>query len=63
MRRCADPLALDPFSPIGISPTAEISSTRDALALEPLSPLSARARPIDAGVFAADAPVSLPRHV
>jgi hypothetical protein len=63
MRRCTDPLALDPFSPIGISPTADISSTTDALALEPLSPPSADARPIDAGVFAADAAVGLPRHV
>jgi hypothetical protein len=41
MRRCTDPLALDPFSPI-----AHISSTTDPLALEPLYPLSAGARPM-----------------
>jgi hypothetical protein len=40
MRSCTDPLALDPFSPIGISPIADSSSTTDALALEPLSPPS-----------------------
>jgi hypothetical protein len=62
MRRCTDPLALDPFSPIGISPIADISSTTDPLALEPLSPLSARARPIDAGFFAADAALGPPRY-
>jgi hypothetical protein len=55
MRRCTEPLALDPFSPIGTSPIADISSTTDPLALEPLSPLSGSARPIDAGFFAADA--------
>ena len=55
MRRYTDPLALDPLSPIGISPTADISSTTDPLATEPLSPLSAGARPTDAGFFAADA--------
>ena len=36
MRRCTDPLALDPFSPI-----ADSSSTTDQPALEPLSPLHA----------------------
>jgi hypothetical protein len=61
MRRCTDPLALDPLSPVAISPIADISSTTDPLALEPLSPLSAGARPIDAGFFAADAALGLPR--
>jgi hypothetical protein len=55
MRRCTHPLPLDPLSPIAISPIADISSTTDPLALEPLSALSAGARPIDAGSFAADA--------
>ena len=55
MRRCTDPLALDPLSPIGIGPIADIASTTDPLALEPLSPLSAGARPTDAGFVAADA--------
>jgi hypothetical protein len=39
MRRCTDLLELDPLSPIGISPIADISPTTDPLALEPLSPL------------------------
>jgi hypothetical protein len=56
MRRCTDPLALDPLSPI-----ADRSSTTDPLALEPLSPRSAGARPIDAGFLAADAALGLPR--
>ena len=51
MRRCTDPLALDPFSPIGISPIADIAATTDPLSIEPLSPPSAGARPIDAGLF------------
>ena len=46
MRRSADPMALDPFGPIGISPMAGISWTAEALALEPLSPPSAGARPM-----------------
>jgi hypothetical protein len=62
MRRYTDPLALDPLSPIGISPIADIPSTTDWLALEPLSPPSAGARPIDAGFFAADAALGLPRY-
>jgi hypothetical protein len=41
MRGCTDPLALDPFSPIGISPTGEIASTTEPLALESLSPPAA----------------------
>jgi hypothetical protein len=61
MRRYTDPLALDPLSPIAISPIADISST-DPLALEPLSPLPDRARPIDAGFFAADAALGPPRY-
>jgi hypothetical protein len=61
MRRCTDPLALDPLSPIGIRPIADIAST-DPLALEPLSPLSAGARPTDAGFVAADAAVGPPRY-
>ena len=61
MRRCTDPLALDPLSPVAVSPIADISSTTDPLALEPLSPRSAGARPIDAGFFAADAALGLPR--
>jgi hypothetical protein len=48
MRRCIDPLSLDPFSPIGIGPIG--SSTTEPLALEPLSSPSAGARPIDARV-------------
>jgi len=43
-----DLLALDPLSPIGASPIADIDGTTDPLALEPLSPLSAGARPLDA---------------
>jgi hypothetical protein len=62
MRRYTDPLALDPLSPIGVSPVADISSATDPLAREPLSPLSAGTAPIDAGSFAADAAVGLPRH-
>jgi hypothetical protein len=54
MRRSTDPLALDPFSPIGISPIADTSSTTGPLALEPLSAVVVGARPIDAGFFAAD---------
>ena len=46
LRRCTDPLALDPFSPIAISPIADSSSTTEPLGLEPLAPLSAGARPI-----------------
>jgi hypothetical protein len=42
---------LDPFSPIGISPIADIAATTDPLSIEPLSPPSAGARPIDAGLF------------
>ena len=33
MRRCTDPLALDPLSPIGISPIAHVRSTTDPLAI------------------------------
>jgi hypothetical protein len=40
MRRSTNPLTLDPFSPIGMGPTADISSTTGPLALEPLSPQS-----------------------
>jgi hypothetical protein len=61
MRRCTDPLALDPLSPIGISPIADISSTRDPLAPEPLSAPSARGRPVDSGFVAADAALGPPR--
>jgi hypothetical protein len=61
MRRCTDPLALDPLSPIGISPIADIHSTTDPLALEPLSAPRAGARPIDVGFFADDAALGLPR--
>ena len=53
MRRSTDPLALDPLSPIAISPIADIASTTGPLAPEPLSPTSAGARPIDAGFVAA----------
>ena len=63
MRRCTDPLALDPFSPIAISPIADTSSTTDPLALEPLSAPSAGARPIDAGLVAGDAARGLSRDV
>ena len=61
MRRCTDPLALDPFSPIAISPIADSSSTTEPLGLEPLAPLSAGARPIGAG-FAPRAALGPPRH-
>ena len=40
MRRCTDPLALDPLSPVAVSPIADISSTTDPLALEPAGPLA-----------------------
>jgi hypothetical protein len=33
---------LDPFSPIGISPIADIAATTDPLSIEPLSPPPAR---------------------
>jgi hypothetical protein len=46
MRRSADPMALDPLGPIATSPMADISLTAEALALEPLSPPSAGARPM-----------------
>jgi hypothetical protein len=62
MRRCTDPLALDPLSPIGISPIADVSSTTDPLAPEPLSAPSARGRPVDSGFVAADAALVPPRH-
>jgi hypothetical protein len=35
------PLGLDPFSPIGISPIADIAAPTDPLSIEPLSPPSA----------------------
>jgi hypothetical protein len=35
----ADPLALDPLSPIGIGPMADLYTTSDPLALDPLSPI------------------------
>jgi hypothetical protein len=62
MRRYPDPLALDPLGPIATTPIADIRSTTDALALEPLSPPSAGPRPIDAGFFAAGAALGLPRY-
>ena len=47
-RSPAGPLALDPLSPIGISPIEDISTT-DPLALDPLTPVRAGGRPIEAG--------------
>jgi hypothetical protein len=44
----ADPLALDPLSPTGISPIEKVLAP-DPLALDPLSPLPGAARPIEAG--------------
>jgi uncharacterized protein YbjT (DUF2867 family) len=40
MRRRTDPLALDPLSPMGISPIEDTYSTTDPLALDPLSPIA-----------------------
>ena len=48
MRWTADPLALDPLGSIGIGPIADVYSTPDRLALDPLSPMDSGARPIDA---------------
>jgi uncharacterized protein YbjT (DUF2867 family) len=40
MRRRTDSLALDPLSPIGISPIEDTYSTTDLVALDPLSPIA-----------------------
>lgn len=37
----ADPMALDPLSPIAISPIEDINSTTNPVALDPLSPIPA----------------------
>ena len=48
MRWATDPLALDPLGSTGIDPIADVYSTPDPLALEPLSPVDSAGRPIDA---------------
>jgi hypothetical protein len=43
-----DPLSLDPLDPPEIAPIHGTDSTRDLLALDPLSPIAFGPRPIDA---------------
>jgi glutamate dehydrogenase/leucine dehydrogenase len=44
MPRLQDPLALDPFGPIGIGPIENTYALANALALDPLSPMSTSER-------------------